>query len=81
MALLRRSRNLFRHSQIDAEIADELRAHIEMRMDEGVARGMSPEVARREALLRFGNPVSTRERVTAADGNSGAAAAGGLIRY
>ena len=67
MGLLRRVTNLFRRSRLDEDIAAEMEAHMAMRMDENVARGMSPEEARREARLRFGNPTATRERVSAAD--------------
>lgn len=67
MALMRRIRNLFRRNHLTNEIDEELQAHIAMRTDDNIARGMSPEDARRDALLRFGNCASTRERVTAAD--------------
>ncbi len=63
----RRIANLFRRSRLDREIAAELQAHIDLRTDDNIARGLSPAEARREALLRFGNPTSTRERVAAAD--------------
>jgi predicted permease len=52
---------------MDREIDAELRAHIEMRIDDNVARGMSAAEARREARVRFGNPVALRERTAAAD--------------
>ena len=42
---------------------------------------MSPEEARREALLRFGNPTSTREHVAASDTTLGLAEFGRDIRY
>jgi predicted permease len=67
MALLGRITNLFRRSRLDREIAAELQSHIELRTDDNIARGMSPAEARREALVLFGNPTSTRERVSAAD--------------
>ncbi|HUH64060.1 MAG TPA: ABC transporter permease [Terracidiphilus sp.] len=67
MAHFRRIVNLFHRSRIDREIDAELRTHIEMRIDENVAAGMSREEARRDALVRFGSPTSTKERVTAAD--------------
>ncbi len=67
MALFRRFANLFRRSRLDREIAAELQAHIALCTDENIARGMSPEEGRRESILRFGNPTSTRERVIAAD--------------
>jgi predicted permease len=67
MALLRRISNLFRRSRLDNDIDAELQSHIDLRIDDSIARGKSPEEARRDALLRFGNRASTRERVTAAD--------------
>jgi predicted permease len=67
MAIFRRFRNLFRRSQLDREISDELQAHIDLRTDDNIARGMTPAGARREARLRFGNPTSTREHVAEAD--------------
>ena len=67
MALIRRIGNLFRRAQVDGEIDAELKAHIDMRMEENVAQGMSRDEARRDALLRFGNRTATREHVAAAD--------------
>ncbi len=67
MATFQRIANLFRRSRLDREIAAELQSHIDLRTDDNIARGMSPTEARREAVLRFGNPTSTRERVAAAD--------------
>lgn len=40
---------------------EELRSHIAMRTEDNLARGMSPEQARRDALLRFGNPAVVEE--------------------
>ena len=65
MSVLRRFTNLFRRSDVDRDIADELQSHIDLRIESNLASGMSPDDARREALLRFGNPTSTKERVTA----------------
>jgi putative ABC transport system permease protein len=67
MALFRRIGNLFRRNRIDSDIDAELQAHIAMRTDDNVASGMTPEQARRDALVRFGNTTSTREHITAAD--------------
>jgi predicted permease len=52
---------------VDAEIEEELRAHIEMAVDDGVRAGLSEEEARRAARLRFGNPVTVKERTVGAD--------------
>jgi len=67
MPLLRRIANLFTRSRLDREIDAELRAHIALRIDDNIAAGMPPQAARRDALLRFGNPALMRERTTAAD--------------
>jgi putative ABC transport system permease protein len=67
MSLYRRIANLFSRSQVDRDIAEELRAHIEMRTEENRAAGMTPEAARRDALVRFGNPAALKEKTAAAD--------------
>ena len=67
MAVFRRFANLFRRSTVDHDIDAELQAHIAMRIDANVAAGMSPEEARRDALLRFGNRTVAKERVVASD--------------
>lgn len=67
MSLFRRIANLVSRAEVDREIEDELRSHIEMRIEENIAGGMSPAEARRAALLRFGNPTSVRERVAGVD--------------
>jgi predicted permease len=67
MGMIDRLSNVFRRTRLDRENDAELAAHIAMRSEENVARGMTPEEARRDARLRFGNPTSTRERVNATD--------------
>jgi predicted permease len=66
MGMLWRLRNLWRRERIEREIYAELEVHINMRMQDNIAAGMSPDRARREALLRFGNPVVARERALGA---------------
>jgi predicted permease len=46
---------------IERELDDEFRFHLDMRVAELVAMGASPEEARREALLRFGDSTDARE--------------------
>ena len=67
MALLRIICNLFRRSRMDREIDAEIEAHIALRTEENIARGMTPASARRDALLRFGNPTVIREQTAGAD--------------
>jgi macrolide transport system ATP-binding/permease protein len=67
MSLGRRIGNLFSRSKVDRQIDAELKAHIEMRIEDNLAEGMSAEQARRDALIRFGSPTATKERVTSMD--------------
>jgi len=71
MALLRRILALARRARVDGEIDAELREHMAMCVDDGMAQGMSREEAERDARRRFGNPVAVRERVTAEDSTLG----------
>src|SRR5215475_603292 len=59
---LHRVRGLWRSETIHLEITDELQFHIDMRMEENIRRGMSPDEARREAERRFGNLTRVKEQ-------------------
>jgi macrolide transport system ATP-binding/permease protein len=67
MSIFRRIVNLFGRKRIDRDIDDELQSHIALRTDDNLAAGMPPAEARRDALVRFGNPTATKEHVTAMD--------------
>ena len=67
MALVRRIFNLLTRSKVEREIDAELRSHIAMRIEDNIASGMAPKEARRDALVRFGNPTVMRERTTESD--------------
>ncbi len=67
MAWLSRLRNLHKKDALDRNLNDELRSHLEMRANESVAGGMSPESARHDAHKRFGNPTLVREETRDAD--------------
>lgn len=69
MAALRRIFNLFRRNRLAHEIDEELKSHIELRIEANLSRGMTEEEARRDALLRFGNPTIMKERTTGSDTN------------
>lgn len=56
-------RRFTRRNKKDALLVDEIEAHIAHQVDANIARGLSPEEARRQARLKFGNPTVTRERV------------------
>ncbi|HEV2196208.1 MAG TPA: ABC transporter permease [Candidatus Acidoferrum sp.] len=52
---------LFRRRSLDRELDAELRSHLEMTIDRNLRQGMSPEQARREALLNFGGLEQTKQ--------------------
>jgi predicted permease len=52
---LRRKRH-----ELEADVDEEFRVHLEMRVEELTSRGMSTEAARREALRQFGDLEYTR---------------------
>jgi putative ABC transport system permease protein len=81
MSLVRRIANLRTRSKVDREIEEEIHAHMQMREEDNRAAGMSPPEARRDALLRFGNPVVTRERMAEADAALGLDCLGADVRY
>ena len=56
-----RLRSLFRRSLADHELDEELRYHIESKTAHHIANGMSPEQARRAALLELGGIEQTKE--------------------
>jgi hypothetical protein len=43
-----------------ADVDEELRFHIECRVQEYIAQGMAPDAARAEALRRFGDVAAAR---------------------
>ncbi len=67
MPLFRRVVNVFSRRNLDRAIDAELRAHLDLRIADNMAKGMTAERARREALLRFGNPALIKERTASAD--------------
>ena len=50
----------FWSSDLRADLDDELRFHLESRVSDGVAAGMTPETARADALRRFGDVERVR---------------------
>src|SRR6187431_1907432 len=54
-------RSLFQSDRIDADLADEMRFHVERETEANIARGMTPDVARRAARLKFGSVDASHE--------------------
>ena len=67
MSLLSRFANLFSRSRVDREIEAEIQSHIDLRIEANLAAGLSPAAARKDALIRFGNPTVIQEHVASAD--------------
>ena len=63
-------RSLWQRREVKQEIDEELRFHIEQRVAENIAAGMTPEEAAREARKRFGNWQSVREECRETKGAS-----------
>jgi len=60
-SLLLRLRNLFRREKLERELGDELASHLAMHIEDNVRAGMSPEEARRAALLKLGGVEQMKE--------------------
>ncbi|HEU5179459.1 MAG TPA: ABC transporter permease [Candidatus Polarisedimenticolia bacterium] len=56
-------RSLFRKSRLDRDLDSELRFHIEAQAEANLVKGMTPEQARREALISLGGFEPVREEV------------------
>ena len=67
-SFLRRWRALTHQDQLDQELDDELRFHLEREMEQNVRNGMSPEEARYAALKSFGGLGRSKEECRSARG-------------
>ena len=60
-AWILRLRGLFDRRRREREMAEEFASHLAMHIDDNVRAGMSPQEARRQALLRFGPMEALKE--------------------
>ncbi|HVH71771.1 MAG TPA: ABC transporter permease, partial [Candidatus Dormibacteraeota bacterium] len=60
-AWLLRFAGLFGIRRCDADLADELESHLAMQVEDSIRSGMSPEEARRQALIRLGGTTQAME--------------------
>jgi hypothetical protein len=58
---LRRLRSFFRKGPLDQELDAEMASPLEMSIEENLKRGMTPDEARRQALIQFGGMQQARE--------------------
>src|SRR4051812_16678490 len=59
--LWRRLTYYLRRDQFDRELQEEMKFHLEMKVEQNVAAGMSPQAARSAAQRQFGNSLLLRE--------------------
>ena len=52
---------LFGKRRRDRELADEMESHLQMHIEDNIRAGMSPEEARRQALIKLGGVEQTKE--------------------
>jgi predicted permease len=62
-AFLIRLGNLFGTERLERELHSELSAHLQLHIDDNLRAGMTPDEARRQALLRLGGLEQTKERL------------------
>ena len=60
-AWILRLRGLFSHKQAEREFAAEIDSHLQMHIDDNLRSSMTPQEARRNALLKLGGMGSTKE--------------------
>ena len=53
--------DLVRGRRRDADLAEELESHLQLHVDAGIRAGMTPEEARRDAILKLGGLEATKE--------------------
>src|SRR5262245_8603819 len=56
-----RLRSIFRRRQVEQELDEELRYHVERQIEENIAKGMAPEAARYAALRAMGGVEQRKE--------------------
>jgi predicted permease len=79
--LMSRCATLFRKQEFDRDLDEELRAHIELAVEENLRRGMTAQQARTAALREFGGITQTRERYRTQRGLPWLEDAGRDVRY
>ncbi len=62
-ALFVRVASLFGRARQERDLAEELEAHLQMHVDDGLRAGLTPEAARREAIRKLGGVEPTKEKL------------------
>src|SRR5262245_22772146 len=59
--MIHRLRGFLIGRRLERDLDEEVQSHIQMQTEDNLRRGMAPEIARREALLKFGGIEGVRE--------------------
>lgn len=62
LAWLTRFGGMFRRKEREAELAAELESHLQMHIEDNLRAGITPEEARRQALIKLGGMEQAKER-------------------
>ncbi len=57
-----RARAVFRRTPLDSDLDAEIASHLDAAMEDNLRRGMAPEEARRQAMVRFGGVARAMEQ-------------------
>jgi hypothetical protein len=60
--LSRRLRMIFRRRQLDLDLEEEMRLHLELRRQQQIESGLSPIAASQAAYRKFGNVAHIKEK-------------------
>jgi len=66
-----RSRAFFHKGQLDRDLSEEMESHLDLAIEDNIRRGLSPQEARRQAMIRFGGVMQAQEQQREARGLPG----------
>jgi predicted permease len=66
-----RSGSFFRKKPMDDDLNEEMASHLDFAIEENLRRGLTPEEARRQAMIRFGGVMQAKEQQREARGLPG----------
>jgi len=63
-----RSRAFFHKKPLDHDLSEEMESHLDLAIEDNIRRGLSPQEARRQAMIRFGGVMQAKEQQREARG-------------